>query len=234
MTTSQRRCTRLTCAALAFATLGAAQQPQPRVLRRDTMKTNRNALISREGAYMGVYVLGEPVARYEGYLRPSNCHIAAAEPEEKCWESSDGSFWVGVVRGAVRAVRTTSPEMFTDRFIRPQRTMMREVVEQYGVPERIERDGRIALFVYEPLRFEASNGPSAEAILNMPVLAVILRQPRADPRVQEKSSGRVQRMRALAEICYTARGSCPLPRPAPVGTPCSCPVKGGETQGWAK
>ena len=50
--------------------------------------------------------------------------------------------------GAIAAVRTTSTEMFTDRYIRPRFTRMEEVVSRYGVPERIDRNGTTVLFVY--------------------------------------------------------------------------------------
>lgn len=136
----------------------------------------QNALISPSRGTVGAFTLGTPVGRYSGVTR-SDCRLPAAPAGEACYSTRDGDFLIGVDRrGTITAVRTTSPEMFTDRYVRPRHTHMREVVSRYGVPERIDRSGSLVFFVYGGLAIEAEGGRTSEEVMPKPVDAITLRR----------------------------------------------------------
>ncbi len=199
----------------------------------------QNALISPSSGYAGVFVLGSPVSRHPT-LSQSNCRVPGAQAGEVCYVSRNRDFFVGVdAKGAIAAVRTTSTEMFTDRYIRPRFTRMEEVVSRYGVPERIDRNGTTVLFVYGGLMIEAEGGRTSEEIMPKPVVAITLRRlaaSRPRPTTQApvwQNSPKAQVV--LARECNAKATTCALPKALGVGEPCSCPSSsGGVVYGFAK
>ena len=203
-----------------------------------TAGVGQNALISPSSGYAGVFVLGSPVSRYTAVTR-SDCRVPGAPANEVCYSSRNRDFFVGVnSNGSIAAVRTTSPEMFTDRYIRPRYTRMEEVVSRYGVPERIDRNGTVVLFVYGGLMIEAEGGRTSQEIMPKPVVAITLRRlttTRARPTSQApvwQNSPKAQLV--LARECGAKATTCALPKALAVGEPCSCSTSSGVVYGFAK
>lgn len=198
----------------------------------------QNALISPSSGYAGVFVLGSPVSRYPT-LSKSDCRVPGALASEVCYVSRNRDFFVGVdAGGTIAAVRTTSTEMFTDRYIRPRFTRMEEVVSRYGVPERIDRNGTTVLFVYGGLMIEAEGGRTSQEIMPKPVVAITLRRlaaSRPRPTTQApvwQNSPKSQVV--VARECSAKATTCALPKALGVGEPCSCPTSSGVIYGFAK
>lgn len=145
-----------------------------------TVEVRQNALISPSAGRVSSFALGSPVSRYSGLTR-SDCRVPGAVTNEVCYSSRSRDFLVGVDRGGlIVAVRTTSTEIFTDRYIRHRYTKMADVVSRYGVPSRIDRSGSVVLFVYasQGLTFEAEGGRSSQEIMPHAVVAITLSQRR--------------------------------------------------------
>jgi hypothetical protein len=196
-----------------------------------TTGVGQNALISPSSGYAGVFVLGSPVLRYPTVTR-SNCSVPGAPANEVCYSSRNRDFFVGVdSRGSIAAVRTTSPEMFTDRYIRPRYTRMQDVVSRYGVPERIDRNGTAVLFVYGGLVIEAEGGRTSQEIMPKPVVAITLRRVATNRPITQVSPKAQQ---VLARECSAKATTCALPRAVSVGEPCSCSTSSGVVYGFAK
>jgi hypothetical protein len=203
-----------------------------------TPALGQNALISPSSGYAGVFVLGSPVSRYPTLTR-SDCRVPGAPANEVCYSSRNRDFLVGVdPGGSIVAVRTTSPEMFTDRYIRPRYTRMEEVVARYGVPERIDRNGTAVLFVYGGLMIEAAGGATSQEIMPKPVVAITLRRLAASrPRPTSQApvwQNSPKSQLVLARECGTKATTCALPKALGVGEPCSCSTSSGVVYGFAK
>jgi hypothetical protein len=203
-----------------------------------TAGAGQNALISPSSGYAGVFVLGSPVSRYPTLTR-SDCRVPGAPSNEICYSSRNRDFFVGVdAGGSVAAVRTTSPEMFTDRYIRTRYTRMEEVVSRYGVPERIDRNGTTVLFVYGGLMIEAEGGRTSQEIMPKPVTAITLRRlAAARPRPTNQApvwQNSPKSQSVLARECGTKATTCALPKALGVGEPCSCSTSSGVVYGFAK
>src|SRR5262245_62104691 len=144
-----------------------------------TAQVQQNALISPSAGRLGSFALGSRLPGKADMAR-SDCRIPGALTNELCYSSRSRDFFVGVdTRGLIVAVRTTSPDMFTDRYIRPGHTKMSDVVSRYGVPSRIDRSGTSVLFVYasDGLTFEAAGGRTSKDIMPNAVIAITLRTP---------------------------------------------------------
>lgn len=174
----RRRAIAITVVMLGWAASSGAQPSQA-----------PNALISTSNGTVGVYQLGKSIVSYGRVVRPSDCRVPGGASDERCYSSPDGSFFLGVdPGGVVRAVRTTSPEIFTDRFVRPGFSKMEEVVSRYGVPEKVDRLASGVSFVYGPLSFQVDAAGTAQDIMPKPVAAITLRQVEAVvPTVRRRS-----------------------------------------------
>ena len=140
------------------------------------VQQKQNALISPSSGNVGVFVLGSRVSQYSN-LRQADCRVPGAPSGEVCYATNERDFLVGVDRrGYIAAVRTTSSEMFTDRYIRPRYTRMKDVVSRHGVPERIDRNESMVFFVYGNLLIEAEAGRTSEEIMPKSVVALTLRR----------------------------------------------------------
>jgi hypothetical protein len=126
---------------------------------------------------------------------------AGGASDERCYSSPDGNFFGVDPGGVVRAVRTTSPEIFTDRFVRPVFSKMEEVVSRYGVPEKVERLASGVSFVYGPLSFQVDAAGTAQDIMPKPVAAITLRLAEAAVPIVRRRLSDPNPMKLPADFC---------------------------------
>ena len=186
-----RRAIAVTVVMLGWAASSGAQPSQ-----------GPNALISTSNGTVGVYQIGKTIVLYGRVVRPSDCRVPGGASDERCYSSPDGNFFLGVdPGGVVRAVRTTSPEIFTDRFVRPVFSKMEEVVSRYGVPEKVERLASGVSFVYGPLSFQVDAAGTAQDIMPKPVAAITLRLAEAAVPIVRRRLSDPNPMKLPADFC---------------------------------
>jgi hypothetical protein len=197
-----------------------------------------------------VFVLERSVDEYgPNYLR-------RAEEEQKKdalrrYVATDGKAVVIADHdGRIVEVQTDFGEMFTERFVRPARSTMRNVLEAYGRATDATSSGRDLLLEYRTfggrrLVFSIEDGSELYAggapggrfgdLLSRRVRYIALKAPTGPPVESRDKPGQLPAGSAVS--CRTDQGlTCPIPSASlvPVGAPCRCSSELGVSWGIAR